>query len=52
MYYSIRMESWVLTLFSELKCINIINFDARIVPDWASGGSLQTVCCEGQLLKM
>lgn len=38
MYYSIRMESWVLTLFSELKCINIINFDARIVPDWASGG--------------
>ena len=38
MYYSIRMESWVLTLFSELKCINVIYFDAHIVPDWASGG--------------
>ena len=48
----IRMDSWVPTLSSELKCINIIYSDAHIVADWASGESLQTVCCEGQLLKM
>ena len=35
----IRMDSWILTLFNELKCISIIvYFDAHIVPDWASGG--------------